>query len=155
MPSTISRGPVTTRVIEELETEGFPVGDNEAPSEPYGWQGEPNSETSTFIPWMSVTPLVGQSQRQPGALADTGTEWSLPYGIFYSGMSRAHVEALSDRMRHKLCNIIREGIETDTGNWRIMKISCSTVGAVNRVGSTFPDYFTESDTFDVWVSKER
>jgi hypothetical protein len=155
MPSAISRGPVTNRVIAELEVEGFPVGDNQAPTVPFGWQGEPNSTTSTFIPWMSVAPLTGQSQRTPGAMGDTGTEWSLPYSVFYSGMSREHVEALSDRVRNRLTNITREGVETDTGRWRIMKISCHTVGGVNRVGSTFPDYFTQSDTYDVWVSTER
>lgn len=155
MPSAISRGPITSRVIIELETEGFPVGDNQAPEEGFGWAGEPNADSSTFTPWMSVAPLTGQSQRLPGALGDTGTEWTLPYSVFYAGISRAHVEALADKMRNKLTNIAREVIETDGANWKIQKISCNTVGGVARVGSTFPDYFTESDMFDVWVSKER
>ena len=155
MPSSIERGPITKRLIEELETAGFPVGDNDNPEDPYGWSGEPGSDEATFTPWMSITPMTGQSQRVPGAVGDTGTEWSLPYSVFFTGLSRAHVEALADKMRNALTNIAREAVETNNGNWRIMKISCSTVGGTNRIGSTYPDYFTQSDTFDVWVSKGR
>ena len=154
-PSAVARGPITRRVLVELETEGFPVGDNQAPEAEYGWSGEPNGENSTFTPWMTLQPLMGQTQRQSGALSDTGTEWSLPYGVFYTGLTRAHVEALADKMRKALTDITREVVETVNGNWKIQKISCSTLGTVNRVGSTYPDYFTQTDTFDVWVSKER
>jgi len=153
--SSIERGPITRRLIEELKNEGFPVGDNDSPEDPYGWNGEPRGADSTFTPWMSIVPLTGQQQRVPGALGDTGTEWMLPYSVFYSGLTRAHVEALADKMRLAFTNIVREGVEGQNGGWRIMKISCQTVGGCNRVGSTYPDYFTQTDTFQVWVSKER
>jgi len=155
VPSVIRRGPVTTRVIQELKEEGLPVGDNQAPEDAYGWQGEPGAETSNFIPWMSVGTLTGQPQRPNGGLGDTGTEWMLPYEVFYAGLSRKHVEALADKMRAALVNIERELITTSTGDWKIQKLACTTVGRVNRIGSTFPDYFTQVDTFELLVSKGR
>jgi len=140
-------------VIAELETEGFPVGDNSYPDDPYGWQGQPNEEGGSFIPWMSVTPGAAMPQNPVGALADTGTEWRLPYNVFYAGISRRQTEALADRLREALTNISREKITTDTGTWKIQKISCTAVGSNNRVGSAYPDYFTQSDSFEVWISK--
>ena len=154
-PSAVSRRQITDRLIAELEEPGFPVGDSNAPTDPYGWSGEPNLETSTFTPWMSISALTAQSQRIPGALGDTGTEWNLPYAIFFSGVTRPQCEALADKMRLALTNIERETITTPSGNWRIQKVSCVGIGAMNRVGSSFPDYFTQTDSFEVWISKGR
>jgi hypothetical protein len=153
--STISRGPITSRLLTELLEEAFPVGDNANPEEPYGWSGEPNEASTTFTPWMILTPLTGQPQKLPGSLGDGGTAWSLPYSVFYAGLSRKQAEALADRLRSKLCNIERESVTTSTGNWRIQKVSCSTLGASVKIGSAYPDYYTQTDTFDVWITKER
>jgi hypothetical protein len=155
MPSTPARGPITTRILNELLTENFPVGDDTLPDVEYGWAGEPNSDSSTFTPWMTLTPLAGQPQRVDGALSDTGTEWRFGYSVFYAGVSRRQAEALADRMREALVNIARESVTTENGNWRIQKISCSAIGSTNKIGSAYPDYFTQADTFDVWISKER
>jgi hypothetical protein len=75
--------------------------------------------------------------------------------VFYAGISRKQCEALADRMRSALTNITRESVSTDTGNWRIQKISCGSIGSSNRIGSAFPDYFTQVDMFEVWITKER
>lgn len=154
-PSSLSRGPITTRLITELATEGFPVGDNTSPENPYGWSGEPNSEDATFTPYMTIAALTAAPQRVSGALGDTGTEWVLPYSVFYAGISRRQAEALADRMREKFTGITRENIETPTGNWQIQKISCTSVGGSVKQGSAFPDFFTQVDTIEVWVSKRR
>lgn len=152
MPSSVSRGPITTRLITELETAGFPVGDSTAPDGTYGWSGEPG--TGTFTPWMTITPLAAQMQRPSGSIGDSATEWIMPYSVFYAGISRKQSEALADRMRNALTNIARESITTDTGNWHIMKLSCTAIGSTNKIGSTYPDYFTQVDTFEVWITKE-
>lgn len=153
--SSISRGPITTRLLAELETEGFPVGDNASPSVPYGWQGEPNDPSATFTPWLSLSPGTGIAQRPPGAMADPSTEWRLTYNVFYSGISRKQTEALADRMRMNLTNISKEAIESSTGNWRIQTVDCNAIGNTTRIGSAYPDYFTQADTFEVWITKGR
>jgi hydrogenase maturation factor HypF (carbamoyltransferase family) len=109
----------------------------------------------TSVGSADINRIAGTPQRIPGGMGDTGTEWSLPYTVFYAGISRQQTEALADRMRNQLTNIEREVITTSTGNWKIMKVSCSGVGTTNRISTSVPDYFTQADTFDVWVSKER
>jgi len=151
-PSSISRGPITNRLLDELATEGFPVGDNSAPRVAFGWQGEPNEPGVTFVPWLSLSPGTAMLQT-PQAMGDSQTEWRLSYQVYYSGLSRKQTEALADRMRLNLTNIARESIETPTGNWRIQKTTCTSIGNTNRIGSAYPDYFTQADSFEVWVTK--
>lgn len=110
MPSALARGPITSRLLLELATEGFPVGDNSAPVMSYGWQGEPNSATSTFIPWLSLSPGPGSSQAPPGSFGDSQSEWRLGYNVFYAAVTRKQCEALADRMRLNLVNIARENL---------------------------------------------
>jgi hypothetical protein len=154
MPSVIQRHPITNRIIAELEELDFPVGDNDNPTEAYGWSGEPNESSSSFMPWMIVTALTGTPQRTQ-AFGDSAREWLLPYSIFFAGVSRAQAERLADRMRQKLVNIERDSITTENGSWRIQKISYNSVGNSAKVTSAYPDYYTQTDTFEVWVSKER
>src|SRR5262245_62470879 len=101
-PSSLSRGPVTNRLLAELETEGFPVGDNASPTVPFGWQGEPNEPGTTFTPWLSLSPGAATLQAPSGALGDSQSQWRLSYTIQYSGLSRKQTEALADRMRLNL-----------------------------------------------------
>jgi len=152
-PSSLSRGPVTNRLLAELETEGFPVGDNASPSVPFGWQGEPNEPSTTFTPWMSMSPGNAVLQAPAGAMADSQADWRLNYSVVYAGLSRKQTEALADRMRLNLTNIARESITTPTGDWRIQKTTCTAIGNTNRIGSAYPDYFTQADSFEVWVTK--
>ena len=153
MPTSISRGPITTRLLAELETEGFPVGDNSAPSVPYGWQGEPNAPGTTFTPWLSLSPGAATLQAPGGAMGDSQSSWKLSYAASYAGVSRKQTEALADRMRLNLTNIAREAIDTSTGPWKIQKVTCTTIGNTNRIGSAYPDYFTQADSYEVWVTK--
>ena len=151
-PSSISRGPITNRLLAELETEGFPVGDNQSPSVAFGWQGEPNDPGSTFTPWLSLSPGAASLQTTQ-AMGDSQSEWRLSYAVVYAGLSRKQTEALADRMRLNLTNIARESIDTPTGKWRIQKTTCTAIGNTTRIGSAYPDYFTQADSFEVWVTK--
>lgn len=152
--ATINRGPLTERIITELKTTSLPVGDNHAPSDPFGWQTqEPDADDSQFIPWMVVT--AGIAQAGTGSLGVSAGEWRLPYTVFYAGVTRPQLDWLADKMRVQLTNIEREAVVTASGNWRIQQIRCSTVGGTVRIGATFPEYYTQTDSFEVWLSKER
>jgi len=151
----VARGPITTYVLQQLEAEGFPVGDNGAPDDDYGWSGEPNSPDSVFTPWMTAAALTARPQRPAGTFDDTTMDWLLPYNIFYAGLSRRHCEALADRMRDRFVNISRVDIATENGTWRIQQFQCTTIGGSNKISSAFPDYYSQADTFDVWVTKRR
>jgi hypothetical protein len=151
-PSSISRGPITSRLLTELAVEGFPVGDNSQPPVAYGWQGEPNDPGQTFTPWMSLSPGAASLQSTQ-AMGDSQANWRLSYSVIYAGISRKQTEALADRMRMNLTNIARESITTETGDWKIQKTTCVSIGNTNRIGSAYPDYFTQADSFEVWVTK--
>ena len=151
--ATINRGPITDRLLSELKELSLPVGDNKVPDDPYGWQGaEPDIDTSSFIPWMVLT--AGTAPAGSGSLGSSASEWRLPYTVFYAGVSRDQLDWLADRMRSKFVAIERELITTDSGDWKVQQLRCTSVGGTNRVGSTFPDYYTQTDLFEVWLSKE-
>lgn len=152
MITTVNRAPITDRLITELEGDSLPVGDNNVPTDAYGWQGEPNADGSTFIPWMSIN--GGAAQRQSGSLGNSSSEWQLSYTINYAGVSRKQLDWIADRARNRLVSIARESVTTGSGNWKIQQIRCTVVGATNRVGIPFPDYFTQADLYEVWISKE-
>lgn len=151
--TTINRGPITDRLIAELTELTLPVGDNTMPEDPYGWQGEPNSDLSSFIPWMTIS--ASMAQAGIGAMGASADEWRMPYAITFACVSRSQLDWLADKVRNKLTNIERETVTTDSGSWRIQQIRCTSVGGSNRIGPTFPDYFTQADLFEVWLSRER
>ena len=150
--TTISRSGITDRLISELNEMTLPVGDGSVPEDPYGWQGEPNDDQSTFIPWMSIA--AGVARPGTGSMRGSAENWQLPYTIQYAAVSRSQLDWLADRVRTKLVNIERESVESGSANWRIQQIRCTSVGGSNRIGATFPDYFTQADLFEVWITKE-
>ena len=152
-PSSISRGPITSRLLDELATEGFPVGDNAQPTSPFGWQGSRTNQGLPSLPGSPCLRVQPRLQAPSGALGDSQSDWRLSYSVVYAGISRKQTEALADRMRMNLTNIARENVDSDTGAWRIQKITCTTIGNTNRIGSAYPDYFTQADSFEVWVTK--
>lgn len=151
--TTINRAPITTRLMAELRELNLPVGDTHVPDATYGWQSdEPDADQSQFIPWMVIT--AGTAPAGTGSFGTSASEWRLPYSVFYAGVTREQLDWLADRMRVKLTGIEREAVSTDTGNWRICQIRCTSVGGTYRQGPTFPDYYTQTDLFEVWLSKE-
>lgn len=154
MITTINRGPITEHLLTEMRTMDLPVGDNNAPDDPHGWQSsEPDADASEFIPWMVLT--AGAGRAGTGGMGDSASEWQLPYTVFYAGVGRDQLDWLADRMRVHLVSISRVGVPTDSGSWRIQQIRCTSVGGTVRQAATFPDYYTQTDLFEVWLSKER
>lgn len=148
----IERGPVTALLIDALKTSNLPVGDNNAPQDPYGWQSdEPNAEGSNFIPWMSITAGPGKAQTRPGSVGDSNSEWLMSYSVFYTGVTRDQCDWLADKMRGLLTEIKKVSVN----GWRIQQVKCPNIGGTNRISSPFPDYYTQADSFEVWLSKER
>jgi hypothetical protein len=102
---------------------------------------------------MSLSPGAASLQAPAGPLGSSQEDWRLAYAVSYAGISRKQTEALADRMRMNLTNIARESVDTPTGKWRIQKTTCVAIGNTNRIGSAYPDYFTQADSFEVWVTK--
>ena len=138
-----------------MATVGFPVGDASAPTDNFGWSGEPNADGSVFTPWFSSTPLTATRQRVPGALGDTGTEWLAPYSVFIAGVDRTQTEMLADRVAETLQAQARVTITAGSQTWRVQKFERTAVGSINRIGAALPDHFTQNDNYELWLSKEN
>lgn len=152
MTSSISRGPITSAILVVMGALNFPVGDNSRPTDPYGWQGEPNSGTSTFIPWLELSSGLGSPQSRQ-AMGDTGVDWKLNYNVYFAGISRTQTDALADKIRELLLNMARSVVSTPSGDWRFMKVSVTGIGSSARIPSVYPDYYTQSDAYEVWMTK--
>lgn len=151
---TISRGHITKYLVDTLALQSFPVGDGKAPTVPHGWQGEPNATGSHFIPWMGVQ--TGTGRPTGGSFGGSSTEHILSYSVEYAAVDREQVEYLADSTRKLLVNAVREDIDCgDAGTWKLQQVTNTSIGGISRLRSPFPDYFVQTDGFDIWVSKER
>lgn len=158
----VERSAVTSGLIISLRTLGFPVGDNSSPTDvdnapvPFGWQGEPDAAGTNFTPWLSLTPMPGQGQG--GDLRSLGGQefWLLNYSLYVAGVNRNQAELLADRARNLLCNLGVDTVLTVTGEsaaWNIVGVKCPNLGSNNRVGEAIPYYYTQTDSYQVWVTE--
>lgn len=155
--SSISRAHVTASLITTLVGLGNPVGDGNVPQGvSYGWQGAPNDIGSFFIPWLSVMPGVGRpSATTPGSFGDSGSEHVLSYSITINAVDREGVEWLADSTRKEMVNVPRTTLDCGVyGMWKIQQIRSTSIGGILRVRTTDPDYYVQTDGYDIWVSKE-
>lgn len=151
--TAIERALVTSTLVANLTTLGFPVGDNSAPGTDYGWQGEPDAADATFIPWLSISPMPGQGQFQDLSSLSNRAEWQLTYSVFAAGVNREQCERLADRARNQMVTMGRFDMEGQFANWRIVGIECPSLGSCARVGEAIPYYYTQTDTYRVWVTQ--
>lgn len=151
--SAPQRQPITAVLVAVLKSANFPVGNTNQPEDPYGWQGEPNAVDATFIPWMEIIPGPANPQPSQG-FGDTGKNWILRYNVFYAGVDGNQTEKLADKMRIEMTNVDRDSIQTNDGVWKIQNSDCTAVGSVVRTGATIPFYYSQTDSFEIWVTKE-
>lgn len=152
--ATLSRGHFTAWMITLLKVEDFPVGDNNIPVEPYGWQGQPNDASATFTPWMSVG--TGTARPSGGSFGDSASEHVLSFSVTYNGVTRDQTEWLADKMRKEFGNAERSVVDCGVyGSWKIQQVQTISVGGIQRIKTSFPDYYVQTDAFDIWVSKEN
>jgi len=151
--TALSRGYFTAWLLSVLNTSDFPVGDGNTPVEAYGWQGQPNDAGSHFLPWLSSMPGTGRPTA--GSMGDSSSEHILSYTISFNAVTREQVEWIADKMRAVLVSTTRVTVNCGAfGNWRVQQARNVSIGGVMRVKSSFPDYYVQSDAFDIWVSKE-
>lgn len=149
----IYRSVFTNHLLTELAGFALPVGDNDAPSEPHGWQGEPNENLANFIPWLVLSP--GNATRSQGTFDDPQDLWQLTYFVSSAGISRLQAENVADRVRTELKGLAKQNILLKTDTWRLMYVHVTGIGGVNRIGATNPAHHVQTDTFEFWLSKEN
>jgi len=152
----IYRGVLTDAIIDQIDSLlGKPVGDGQAPIEG-GWQGEPNQAGTDFVPYVVLTPGVGNNQSPAGPLSDTSADWILSYSLSGFGVSRQQCEWVADRARDALKPLrhtVHQLGPTASYNHTIQKISTAAIGSIQRVDATNPPYWGQVDQLTVWVTK--
>jgi len=134
---------------------GKPIGDATAPVEG-GWDGEPNTTGTNFVPYSVLTP--GSGSNPSGPLSNTSADWQLYYTLASFGVSRKQCEWMADRSRDTL-GILKNTIHTlgnennSKSDHTIQKISFTNIGNISRIDSTNPAYWGQVDMFTVWVTK--
>lgn len=156
---TPDRGSLTSHLITTLNLEDFPVGDGGAPEPDVltagglhaGWNGDPNSPGSIFVPYLV---LVAQTATiSSGPFPGPQNDWRLPYSLSSFGVNRAQAEALAHRGRDQLESLTKTSVTLDGVSYKILQIWFDAIGGVGRVDQTSPSTYGEVDTFTVWLSK--
>lgn len=148
------RGPLTDRILTSLASVGKPVGDAEAPKTG-GWQGEPNSEGTNFVPYVVLMPSTGNAQSPSGPIADTTADWILNYNLSSFGVSRKQCEWIADRGRDsiKVLRNTQQALSATNQIYTIQRIDITSIGSIQRVDVVQPAYWGQVDQFTVWVTK--
>lgn len=153
----LERRVLTEAVLTAAATVDKPIGDAEVPRDGVaGWQGEPNSSGTNFVPYAVVTPLqVGQGT---GPLADSQGDVVVPYAISAYGVSREQCEWIADRVRAALHTLVKTDVVMWSGtsnqySRRIQMVLEQQVGQVQRVDQTDPAYYSESDVVALMTSR--
>lgn len=149
----IYRGFFTNHLLTELSSFALPIGDNDAPSESHGWQGEANENLANFIPWLVLAP--GPATRSEGTFDNPQDLWRLTYFVSSAGVSRGQAENVADRMRTALKALAKQNVTLKDETWRLMYVHVTGIGGVNRIGATNPAHHVQTDTFEFWLSKEN
>lgn len=148
----INRGQFTKHLLTHLASFALPVGDNDAPTEAHGWAGESSAAGSSFTPWLVLAP--GTASRSEGSFADPQQDWRLSYYVSSAGVSREQTEAVSDKVRDYLKTLVKEKVALKSETWALQYVGVTSIGAVQRIGSTNPPYHVQTDTYEFWLSKE-
>jgi hypothetical protein len=151
-PSFFPKAPLTDYVLSVIKTLGFPVGDANRPDAPHGWQGDPNDSTSTFIPWITVMP--GQAGTSSGPMDASQADWRMPYYFTMAGVHRDQTEMLSDLVRKSMVAQQRAKVPAYEETWSIVQARVVSVGGITRQSAVNPSYYLQTDTVEIWYSKE-
>lgn len=149
-----SRGPLTDAILDHLEAAldtalGILVGDGIAPVGG-GWSGGQPGE-GDFVPYVVLSTMPaskGFTDPVPGG----DTSWRAGYSLRCVGALRSQCDWVADKSRQAMVLYKPKTIDLD-GDWRVLKTSYDTLGAVTRNDSTDPPYWELLDTATLWLEK--
>ena len=151
VPAPLYRRFMTKAMLDQLGTSGQPVGDAISPPGG-GWAGQPNSDGSNFVPYVVLTP--GPASVSTGPFGDTQADWQLGYTITSFGVSREQCEWMADTARFAALTLARTTVMLNGDGYAVQQVREQVLGPIQRVDATEPAFFGQTDTLQVWISKE-
>lgn len=158
MSRVLSRKNLTDQLITLLQGTGFPVGDADSPVVPTdplvkhaGWNGDPNTQGSVYVPYVVLTPVTVTVTSGP--ISDPQADVRVPYQLTTFGVNRGQVEELADRARQALLPLAKQHLDLGGVDHKVQQVEFPTVGGIARVDAADPPTFGEVDTVTVWLAK--
>ena len=147
----ISRRLLTGLLYDQLATLGKPVGIANAPKAG-GWDGEPNTDGTNFIPYTVLTP--GSMTNSSGPMSDSRADLRVPYALSSFGVTPESAEWMGDLGREGLEPLVKTTLSLGDGDYKIQQVAIDIMGGLQRVDATDPPFWGEVDTLTVWLTKE-
>lgn len=151
MTVDVVRKELTDIVLSVMATATqLPVGDGEKPVAG-GWQGQPNTTGSNFIPYNVLQ--ASSATTSMGSFGHPQCIWQLPYFVYSFGVRRNQCEAIADRARDSLSTMTHQNYSLGSHPWTVMQIRVDSIGGVTRYDQFDPPYWGQVDTLTVWISE--
>jgi hypothetical protein len=149
----LERRLITNLVLKTLEGSlEKPVGDTQAPTDPFGWTGQPDMPGSAFIPYLIVSP--GATNDIKGPFADTRADIRLNYQLTGFGVSRDQCEWLMDKSREILDSLRKTLVDGGDSMYKVTGVSVKTLGGVSHGSVNEYLVFGQTDVLEIFLSKE-
>ncbi len=142
------------RLFTDLVLEAVAIGTNKpvavADKPPEGgWQGEPNKDNSTYIPYSVVTPL--SSNGASGPFDDSSADRRLPYAVACYGVTPVQCEWMADKARSAIAAMAKQ-IYTLERDYKVQQVRADVIGALVRIDVVDPAVWGESDVIELWLT---
>ena len=152
MTYPLQRYPVTQALLTAVKTTGFPSDVCLLPKDG-GWRsGAPAGPSSIFTPYSTIIPRTASFSIGP--IGDVQGDWHLPYDLNFYAIRGDEVELLADDVRVAVAGMVGSSITVQGPSYKILKINHAVVGQITRVDQSDPPFYIQTDTIEVWVSKE-
>jgi len=129
-----------------------PVGLLQAPPDS-GWDTTSTGTAGAkFRPFSVVVPGLATLQPQQSFGLDEN-DWRCTYTVSSYGVSASQAEKIADDVR----TVIEDMTGTDItleGTYSVQQIRVTAVGAVQVSNAAEPPYYFQTDSYEVWVTKE-
>lgn len=143
----IEAGALTDGLLARLADDAgalWGVGDAEAPPD-RGWT-DLQAGKGTFSPYIVVTAGQGQPLAQQGAMSTLDeTEWELAYQVQHFGGSREQVDWVGKGVRNTLAHLVGL-VFGDVAPYKVRSVRMPILGAMARIDSVDPAFWTMADT---------
>ncbi len=159
MSTKIYRSPLTDAMLSALESDllvladsQIPVGDGVIPKGA-AWRGEPGAPDAHFQPYVVL--LSGTANNSQGPSGDSQADWRFPYLLGSYSSSRRALEWMADRARGVLGGLRGEVYTTGEDRYKVINVSVESIGGTNRIDSTDPPFWGQTDALTMWMGKVR
>lgn len=120
---------------------------------PMGWQGDPHAPGTQFIPYAILIPqnitMPTAGMDHPGPI-----DLDVPYLVTVFGVAVSQVEDICDDIRQAAGALYKaDRVKVNNDSWTITRIINTAIGGVGWNNQVSPAMYSETDSYNVSVSR--